>query len=164
MLARAYRVLGSNDEAEDVVQEALLRVHEAERAGTAIRDPGPFALIVADHVAIDRRRCARMRREYSVESAILDTVPSSAAPGPAEQAEVADDLERGLPMLVRLLTPLERTVLLLRDVFGYSYAEIARLVGKSECHCRQVKVRAGRELDAPSREQEAAVEEALCRA
>jgi hypothetical protein len=99
-------------------------------------------------VAIDRRRCARATPEYSLDSATLDTVTSSGDPGPAERVEVADDLERGLPILVRLLTPLERTVLLLREVFGYSYAEIARLVGKSECNCRQVKMRARRHLQA----------------
>jgi RNA polymerase sigma-70 factor (ECF subfamily) len=149
MLVRAYRVLGSTEDAEDAVQEALLRVHVAEHAGTQIRDPAPFALKVADHVAIDRRRCARAKREYSVESATLDMVAPSLDPGPAEYAEGVEDLQRALPLLVRSLTPLERAVLLLNEVFGYSYDEIASLVGKTECNCRQIKARARRHLATP---------------
>jgi RNA polymerase sigma-70 factor (ECF subfamily) len=149
MLARAYRVLGSPDDAEDAVQEALLRVHEAERAGTEIRDPAPFALTVAARVAIDRRRCARANREYTVGGAIPFVADSSLEPGPAERAVIAEDLARALLMLMRSLTPLERAVWLLREAFGYPYAEIALLVGKTELNCRQVGRRARTRLEHP---------------
>jgi RNA polymerase sigma factor (sigma-70 family) len=144
MFARAYRVLGS---AEDAVQEALLRVHEAARAGTEIHDPAPFALTVAARVAIDRGRCARASREFSVGSGVLGGADPSREPGPAERAEIADDLARALPMLVRSLTPLERAVRLLRESFGYRYSEIAVLVGRTESNCRQVGRRARRRLE-----------------
>jgi RNA polymerase sigma-70 factor (ECF subfamily) len=146
MFARAYRVLGSPDDAEEVVQEALLRVHEAEIAGTMIRDPAPFALIVADRVAIDRRRGARMRLEFSA-GATVAAAAASVDPGPAEHAEIVEDLGQALPVLVQSLTPLERAVLLLREAFGYPYPEIACLVGKTESNCRQIKVRARRHLE-----------------
>jgi RNA polymerase sigma-70 factor (ECF subfamily) len=147
MFARAYRVLGSPDEAEDVVQEALLRVHEAARSGTQIYDPAPFALTVAAHVAIDQRKGARAAREFSAGSTFLAAAGPSREPGPAERAEITEDLARALPILVRSLTPLERAVWLLRESFGYRYSEIAALVGRTETNCRQVGRRARRRID-----------------
>lgn len=147
MLARAYRVLGSADEAEDAVQEALLRIHAAERAGVKIRDRAPFALTVTARVAIDRRRCARASREYSVGTAALSGTVASREPGPLERAEVAADLELALPILIDSLTPLERAVWILREAFGYSYSGIAALVGKTEANCRQVGRRARAHLE-----------------
>ncbi len=159
MLARAYRVLGSPDDAEDAVQEALLRVHEAERAGVKIHDRAPFALTVAARVAIDRRRCARAQREFSVGTGLLGGAVASGDPGPAERAEIAADLEQALPILIASLTPLERAVWVLREAFGHSYAEIARLVGKTEINCRQVGRRARAQLELPSAAPAAAVRE-----
>ncbi|HEY2769359.1 MAG TPA: sigma-70 family RNA polymerase sigma factor [Solirubrobacteraceae bacterium] len=147
MMARAYRVLGSPEDAEDAVQEALLKVHAAERAGVQIHDRAPFALTVTARVAIDRRRCARATREHSVATAALGGTVPSLEPGPVERAEINAELERALPMLVESLTPLERTVWVLREAFGYSYTGIAALVGKTETNCRQVGRRARTHLE-----------------
>jgi RNA polymerase sigma factor (sigma-70 family) len=147
MLARAYRVLGSPEDAEDAVQEALLRVHAAERAGVEIHNRAPFALTVTARVAIDRRRCARANREYSVGTVALSGALASGEPGPVERAEVTAELEQALPILIGSLTPLERTVWILREAFGYSYSGIGALVGKSEANCRQVSRRARAHLE-----------------
>jgi RNA polymerase sigma factor (sigma-70 family) len=147
MLARAYRVLRSPEDAEDAVQEALLRVHAAERAGVQIHDRAPFALTVTARVAIDRRRCAHANYEYAVGSAALSGAVASGEPGPAERAVVAAELEQALPILIDALTPLERAVLILREAFGYSYSGIATLVGKTETNCRQVGRRARAHLE-----------------
>jgi RNA polymerase sigma-70 factor (ECF subfamily) len=147
MFARAYRVLGSTEDAEDAVQEALLRMHVAAQAGTEIHDPAPFALTVAARVAIDRRRCARAKREFSAGPGPLVRSDPSGEPGPAERAEIAEDLARALPMLVGSLTPLERAVWLLRETFGYRYSDIAVLVGRTESNCRQVGRRARRRIE-----------------
>jgi RNA polymerase sigma-70 factor (ECF subfamily) len=148
MLARAYRVLRSPEDAEDAVQEALLRVHAAERAGVQIHDRAPYALTVTARVAIDRRRCAHANHEYAVGTTALSGALASAEPGPAERALVAAELEQALPILIESLTPLERAVWILREAFGYSYAGIAALVGKTESNCRQVGRRARAHLEA----------------
>jgi RNA polymerase sigma-70 factor, ECF subfamily len=147
MLARAYRMLRSPEDAEDAVQEALLRVHAAERAGIQIHDRAPFALTVTARVAIDRRRCARANREYSVGTTALSGAVATREPGPVERAEVAAELEQALPILIGSLTPLERAVWILREAFGYSYSGIAVLVGKTEANCRQVGRRARAHLE-----------------
>jgi RNA polymerase sigma factor (sigma-70 family) len=147
LVARAYRVLGSPEDAEDVVQEALLRIHEAELAGSQIHDPEPFALTVTARVAIDQLRSARVRHEYSAGSTLPDPPHAGPEPGPTERAELLEALEQALPVLTELLTPHERAVFLLREAFDYPYAEIAELVGKTEANCRQLVRRARRRLD-----------------
>jgi RNA polymerase sigma factor (sigma-70 family) len=147
LVARAYRVLGSPEDAEDVVQEALLRVHEAELAGSQIRDPEPFALTVTARVAIDQLRSARVRHEYSAGSTLPDPPRTGSEPGPAERAEIVEALEHALPVLTQLLTPHERAVFLLREAFDYPYIEIAELVGKTESNCRQLVRRARHRLE-----------------
>ncbi len=147
LVARAYRVLGSPEDAEDVVQEALLRIHEAELAGSQIHDPEPFALAVTARVAIDQLRSARVKHEYSAGSTLPDPPHAGSESGPVERAELVDALEQALPVLTQLLTPLERAVFLLREAFDYPYAEIAELVGKTEANCRQLVRRARHRLE-----------------
>ena len=144
----AYRMLGSVSEAEDIVQEAFLRYHRAAAAGPGgIDSPKAFLSAVTTRLCIDQLRSARARREAYVgewlpEPLLTDT----AAPGPAGAAEQADSLSMAFLLLLERLTPVERAVFLLHDVFGYGYDEISGIVGKSEDNCRQLALRARRHV------------------
>jgi RNA polymerase sigma-70 factor, ECF subfamily len=144
----AYRMLGTVSDAEDIVQEAFLRYH---RAAATRRDgvdsPKAFLSAVTTRLCIDQLRSARVRREAYVgewlpEPLLTDT----AAPDPAGAAEQADSLSMAFLLLLERLTPVERAVFLLHDVFGYGYDEIAGIVGKSEDNCRQLALRARRHV------------------
>ena len=139
--AIAYRMLGSVAEAEDVVQEALLRVHRALEEGERIESPRAYAATVATRLAIDELRSARARRERYV-GRVAARSRSSPAPTTtrARQAEMADSLSLAFLVLLERLSPEQRAVLLLRDVFDYGYDEIAGIVGKSEANVRQLAV------------------------
>jgi len=153
--AVAYRMLGSVAEAEDVVQEALLRLHEALARGEEISSPRAYLATVTTRLAIDELRSARARRESYVgdwlPEPLVESEPLFAAdPGeddPARQAEMADSLSYAFLLLLESLTPEERAVLLLHDVFDYGYAEAAAVVGKSEANARQLAVRARRHVE-----------------
>jgi RNA polymerase sigma-70 factor (TIGR02957 family) len=146
--AIAYRMLGSVAEAEDVVQEALLRVHGALEEGERIESPRAYAATVTTRLAIDQLRSARARRESYVGEWLPE--PILTAPGggdPARQAEMADSLSLAFLVLLESLSPEQRAVLLLRDVFDYGYDEIAEIVGKSEDNARQLAARARRHVE-----------------
>jgi RNA polymerase sigma-70 factor, ECF subfamily len=144
----AYRMLGTVSDAEDIVQEAFLRYHRAAAAGRdGVEAPKAFLSAVTTRLCIDHLRSARIRREAYVgewlpEPLLTDT----AAPDPAGAAEQADSLSMAFLLLLERLTPVERAVFLLHDVFGYGYDEIAGIVGKSEDNCRQLAVRARRHV------------------
>jgi RNA polymerase sigma-70 factor, ECF subfamily len=138
----AYRMTGSVTEAEDLVQEAFLRVHDAEQRGTEIESPRAYACAVVTRLSIDHLRSARVRREQYVGEWLPEPIVSDRAADPAQQAELADSLSMAFLVLLERLSPPERAVFLLRDVFGYGYDEIAALIGKSEVNCRQLAVRA----------------------
>lgn len=140
--AIAYRMLGSVAEAEDVVQEALLRVHRALEAGERIESPRAFIATVTTRLAIDELRSARARREQYVGDWLPEPILTDGADDPAQHAEIADSLSMAMLVLLESLSPEQRAVLLLRDVFDYGYGEIARIVGKSEANVRQLAVRA----------------------
>jgi RNA polymerase sigma-70 factor (ECF subfamily) len=142
----AYRMLGSVAEAEDVVQEALLRYHAEP---VQVEQPKAFLSTVVTRLAIDQLRSARARREQYVgewlpEPLIAD---EAAAPDPARHAEIADSLSQAFLVLLESLSPVERAVYLLREVFDYPYDEVARIVGKSEANSRQLVARARRHVD-----------------
>jgi RNA polymerase sigma-70 factor (TIGR02957 family) len=150
----AYRMLGSVAEAEDVVQEALLRFDGALVAGERIESPRGYVATVATRLAIDQLRSARVRRESYVgewlpEPLVAD--PSAAPPAssadPARAAEMADSLSLAFLVVLESLSPEQRAVLLLRDVFDYGYDEIARIVGRTEASARQLAVRARRHVE-----------------
>jgi RNA polymerase sigma-70 factor (ECF subfamily) len=148
----AYRMLGSVAEAEDVVQEALLRVHRALEEGGRIESPRAFVATVATRLAIDQLRSARARRERYVgewlpEPLVTGAGAGAAADDPARQAEIADSLSLAFLVLLERLSPEQRAVLLLRDVFDYGYDEIARIVGTSEANARQLAARARRHVE-----------------
>jgi RNA polymerase sigma-70 factor (ECF subfamily) len=138
----AYRMLGSVSEAEDVVQEALLRVHRALDAGEQITSPRAFVATVTTRLAINELRSARMRREHYVGEWLPEPIITDGHDDPARHAETADSLSLAMLVLLESLSPEQRAVLLLHDVFGYGYPEIATIVGKREDNVRQLASRA----------------------
>ncbi len=145
--AIAYRMLGSVAEAEDVVQETLSRVHHALEAGERIDSPPAFVATVATRLAIDQLRSARARRESYVGEWLPEPLVADAAgDDPERHAEMADSLSLAFLVLLESLSPEQRAVLLLHDVFDYGYAEIARIIGKSEDNVRQLAARARRHV------------------
>jgi RNA polymerase sigma-70 factor (ECF subfamily) len=145
--AIAYRMLGSVSEAEDVVQEALLRVHRTLDAGEQIASPRAFVATVTTRLAINELRSARARRETYVGEWLPEPILTDGADDPARQAELADSLSVAMLVLLESLSPEQRAVLLLHDVFDYPYPEIAGIVGKSEANVRQLATRARRHVD-----------------
>jgi RNA polymerase sigma-70 factor (TIGR02957 family) len=145
--AIAYRMLGSVSEAEDVVQEALLRLHRAEEEGEQIESPRAYLSTVVTRLAIDQLRSARMRRETYVGEWLPEPLLASSEDDPARQAEVADSLSLAFLVLLESLSPEQRAVFLLREVFDYPYERIAEIVGKSEDNVRQLAVRARRHVE-----------------
>jgi RNA polymerase sigma-70 factor (TIGR02957 family) len=140
--AIAYRMLGSVSEAEDVVQEALLRVHESLDAGEDIASPRAFVATITTRLAINELRSARARRERYVGEWLPEPIVTDARDDPARHAETADSLSLAMLVLLESLSPEQRAVLLLHDVFGYGYPEITDIVGKSEDNVRQLASRA----------------------
>ena len=145
--AIAYRMLGSVSEAEDVVQEALLRVHETLDAGDEIASSRAFVATVTTRLAINELRSARARRERYVGEWLPEPIVTDGGDDPARHAEMADSLSVALLVLLESLSPEQRAVLLLHDVFDYPYPEIAAIVGKSEDNVRQLAVRARRHVE-----------------
>ena len=145
--AIAYRMLGSVAEAEDVVQEALLRVHRSLESGEEIASPRAFTATVTTRLAMDELRSARVRRERYVGEWLPEPVITDGRDDPAEQAVTADSLSLALLVVLETLSPEQRAVLLLRDVFGYDYGEIAGIIGKSEANVRQLAVRARHQVE-----------------
>jgi RNA polymerase sigma-70 factor (TIGR02957 family) len=145
--AIAYRMLGSVSEAEDVVQEGLLRLHRAEQEGERIESPRAYLSTVVTRLAIDQLRSARVRRETYVGEWLPEPLLVSEDEDPARQAEVADSLSLAFLVLLESLSPEQRAVFLLREVFDYPYDQIAAIVGKNEPAVRQLAVRARRQVE-----------------
>ena len=120
--AIAYRMLGSVSEAEDVVQEALLRVHQALEAGEQIASPRAFVATVTTRLAINELRSARARRERYVGEWLPEPIITDGHDDPARHAEMADSLSLAMLVLLESLSPEQRAVLLLHDVFDYDYS------------------------------------------
>jgi RNA polymerase sigma-70 factor (TIGR02957 family) len=143
----AYRMTGSVSDAEDIVQDAFVRLTRARNGGTTIDSPGAFLSTVTTRLAIDYLSSARKRRESYVGMWLPEPLVVSSEPDPAEHAELSDSLSMAFLVLLESLSPVERAVFLLREVFGYEYAEIAQSTGKSEQNCRQILARARRHVD-----------------
>ena len=144
--AIAYRMLGSVSEAEDLVQEALLRVDQAFQAGEQIASPRAFIATVTTRLAINELRSARARRESYVGEWLPEPIITDGGDDPARHAETADSLSLAMLVLLESLSPEQRAVLLLHDVFDYGYPEIVAIVGKSEDNVRQLATRARRHV------------------
>jgi RNA polymerase sigma-70 factor (TIGR02957 family) len=145
--AIAYRMLGSVSEAEDVVQEALLRVHQALEAGEQIASPRAFVATVTTRLAINQLRSARARREEYVGEWLPEPIITDGHDDPARHAEMADSLSLAMLVLLESLSPEQRAVLLLHDVFDYDHAQIAEIIGKSRDNVRQLATRARRHIE-----------------
>jgi RNA polymerase sigma-70 factor (ECF subfamily) len=144
----AYRMVGSVGEAEDLVQEAFLRFHRATADGAEVSSAKAYLSAVTTRLAIDHLRSARVRRERYVGTWLPEPLVTGGEADPADHAETADSLSLAFLVLLERLSPVQRAVFLLHDVFGYGYAEIAGLVGRSEDNCRQIAARARRHVEA----------------
>ncbi len=135
LCAIAYRILGSVSEAEDAVQETWLRYEASPTQPTSTK---AFLSAVVTRISIDVLRSARVRREKYVGHWFH----------PERSAELADSVSMAALLLLERLSPLERAVFVLREVFGFGFGEVASAVGRSEAACRQLAVRARRHMDA----------------
>ncbi|MFD2795420.1 sigma-70 family RNA polymerase sigma factor [Promicromonospora vindobonensis] len=149
----AYRMLGSVAEAEDVVQEALIRLSQADD----VRNPDAFVTTVTTRIAIDVLRSARVRRESYVGEWLpeplvgpvqsnLPVAMAALPPDAAAHAELADDLSTAFLVLLETLTPTERAAFLLHDVLGFPHSDAAEVIGTSEVAARQLASRARRRI------------------
>ena len=145
LFAIAYRLLGSVSEAEDAVQETWLRW---EASTTQPASTKAFLSAVVTRISIDVLRSARRRREEYVGAWFPEPLLTDPYEDPQRSAELADSLSMAALLLLERLTPLERAVFVLREVFGFSFPEIASAVGRSEAACRQLAVRARGHMDA----------------
>jgi RNA polymerase sigma-70 factor (TIGR02957 family) len=138
--AIAYQMLGSVSEAEDVMQEAFLRMHQTLRRDERITSPRAYIATLVTRLSIDQLRSARVRREQYVGEWLPEPVVTD--PSPAEQAEQADSLSLAFLVLLESLTPKQRAAFLLREVFDYPYAEVADIIGTDVDSARHLVARA----------------------
>ena len=141
----AYRILGSVAEAEDAVQETWLRYEVSATQPTSAK---AFLAAVVTRVSIDVLRSARVRREQYAGPWFPEPLLTDPYQDPARSAELADSVSMAALLLLERLTPLERAVFVLREVFGFGFGEVASAVGRSEAACRQLAVRARRHMNA----------------
>ncbi|WP_298324910.1 RNA polymerase sigma-70 factor [Haloactinopolyspora sp.] len=141
----AYRILGSVSEAEDAVQETWLRY---ETSTTRPVSPKAFLSATVTRISIDVLRSARARREEYVGNWFPEPLLTDPYDDPARAAELADSLSTASLLLLERLSPLERAVFVLREVFGFGFADVASAVGRSEAACRQLSVRAKQHMEA----------------
>ncbi|WP_199487464.1 RNA polymerase sigma-70 factor [Actinomadura spongiicola] len=144
LFAVAYRMLGTAADAEDVVQDAWLRWSAADRS--AVADPKAYLVRITTNVALDRLRSVRARRETYVGPWLPE--PMLTSPDVAENAELSESVSMAMLVVLETLSPLERAVFVLKDVFGYPYAEIAAALDRSEASVRQLGTRARKHVEA----------------
>jgi RNA polymerase sigma-70 factor (ECF subfamily) len=145
LFAIAYRILGSVSEAEDAVQETWLRYEASPTQPTSAK---AFLSAVVTRISIDVLRSARRRREEYVGPWFPEPLLTDPYEDPERSAELADSVSMAALLLLERLSPLERAVFVLREVFGFGFPEVASAVGRSEAACRQLAVRARRHMDA----------------
>ena len=141
----AYRILGSVSEAEDAVQETWLRFADPPTRPVSTK---AFLSAVVTRISIDVLRSARVRREKYVGQWLPEPLLTDPYEDPERSAELADSVSMAALLLLERLSPLERAVFVLREVFGFGFPEVASAVGRSEAACRQLVVRARRHVDA----------------
>jgi RNA polymerase sigma-70 factor, ECF subfamily len=138
----AYRMLGEVGDAEDVVQETFLRAHRLLADGGEIRESKAFLTEVTTRLAIDHLRSARVRRERYVGQWLPEPLVGEDEPSPGERAEDIESLSMAFLVVLETLSPVERAVFLLHDVFGFNFDEVAGTVERSPANTRQIAVRA----------------------
>jgi RNA polymerase sigma-70 factor (ECF subfamily) len=145
LFAIAYRILGSVSEAEDAVQETWLRYEASPTQPMSVK---AFLSAAVTRISIDVLRSARVRREKYVGQWLPEPLLTDPYQDPARSAELADSVSMAALLLLERLSPLERAVFVLREVFGFGFPEVASAVGRSEAACRQLAVRARRHMEA----------------
>jgi len=140
LLGLAYRMLGSRSDAEDIVQDAYLRLAGAKD----VRNPEAFLVTVVTRLCLDRLKSARAQRETYVGPWLPEPVFDAEGLSPDAATELADDLSFALLLALDRLSPLERAAFLLHDVFDLEFSEVARMIDRTEAACRQLATRARR--------------------
>jgi len=154
LFAIAYRMLGSVVEAEDLVQEAYLRWQEA--SDVEVRSPSAYLTTIVTRLAINQLRSARAQREVYVGPWLPEPLVTTSGSDAPDTVELAESLSMAFLVLLERLSPIERAVFLLHEMFDFDYAEIARVVEKTEANCRQILTRARKHLGASRQRFEAA--------
>jgi len=142
----AYRMLGSVADAEDIVQESYLRWQKASDA--EVRSPRAYLTTIVTRLAINHLHSARVQRETYVGPWLPEPVMTGPGSDPSGTVELAESLSMAFLVLLERLSPIERAVFLLREVFDFEYSEIARVVDKTEANCRQIFARARKQVGA----------------
>jgi RNA polymerase sigma-70 factor (TIGR02957 family) len=142
MFSIAYRMTGSVAEAEDLVQEAFFRLGRARQGGVVVESPKAYLSATTTRLAIDHLRSGRAQRESYVGTWLPEPIVADLHDSPEQMAELSDSLSMAFLVLLESLSPVERAVFLLREVFDYPYEDIALIVDKSEANCRQIFARA----------------------
>ncbi|NUR24570.1 MAG: RNA polymerase sigma-70 factor [Catenulispora sp.] len=140
----SYRILGSVTEAEDTVQDTWLRYMASDTVPNSTK---AFLSALVTRASIDVLRSARVRREEYVGPWFPEPLLSDPYEDPERSAELADSVSMAALLLLERLSPLERAVFVLREVFGFGFPDVAHAVGRSEAACRQLAVRARRHMD-----------------
>ncbi len=136
----AYRMLGIRDDAEDILQEAYIRWHKAD--AKTIETPEAWLVTAVTRLSIDRLRKASVQRETYIGPWLPEPLMIANEPSPQDNAELASGLSLAFMVLLERLSPTERAVFLLHDIFDCDYSEISRIIGKSEAASRQIVHRA----------------------
>ncbi|BDI32951.1 DNA-directed RNA polymerase sigma-70 factor [Capsulimonas corticalis] len=142
----AYRMLGSVADAEDMLQETFLRWRLA--SDPEIRSPRAFLVTIVSRLCINHLQSARVQREKYVGQWLPEPLMTDPASDPLASVMIDESLSMAFLVLLERLTPAERAVFLLREVFEYEYSEIADVLGQSETNCRQILRRARQHVDA----------------
>ena len=142
----AYRMLGTVTDAEDMVQETFLRWHQT--ADEKVREAKTYLATIITRLCIDYLRSARVRREQYVGTWLPEPMLTQQTDNSSNLMELADSLSIAFLAVLERLSPIERAVFLLRDVFEYDYEEISSMVGKSPTNCRQILRRAKQHIAA----------------
>ncbi|MGW5454250.1 RNA polymerase sigma factor SigJ [Nocardia sp. NPDC003979] len=164
LLNLAYRLLGSLAEAEDVVQETYARWYAmSEQRRAEVTTPGAWLTTVAGRICLDLLGSARARRERYVGEWIPEPLPGrsdffggTAAPDPADRVTLDESISMAFLVVLDSMTPAERVAFVLHDVFRYSFAEVAEVVGRTPAACRQLASSARRRIDTSPRPPETA--------
>jgi RNA polymerase sigma-70 factor (ECF subfamily) len=162
----AYRLLGSLAEAEDAVQETYARWYAMTPEQRAAVDvPGAWLTTVASRICLDLLGSARVRRERYVGAWLPEPLPEPSSPDPADRVTLDESVNMALLVVLESMTPAERVAFVLHDVFRYSFAEIARITGRTPAACRQLassarrRTRAAQAPTPPTAEQAGIVRE-----
>ncbi len=144
LFAIAYRMLGTVTDAEDMVQETFLRWQQTAEA--TVKSAKTYLSTIITRLCTDHLRSARVQREQYVGPWLPEPIMTQQTNDPAAQIELADSLSMAFLVMLERLSPIERAVFLLREVFDYDYDGIAHVVGKSPANCRQILRRSRQHL------------------